>query len=231
VKQKYSVRIRGISRVILSVLAAGGVALAVGPSAKATPMLFLSDGMGHMMTLGNAAGPISFTGTLGNFQLSLATAAASGEDIMPSLTFSSIAYTGSGTGNLTVLFSNTSFSPFAGIIASQISGQASGNVFYSTFADGSNALFGMSTLLSAPALGGGTSFAETGFASSSLQYPFSITERIVIRESAGGTTSFGTVLFDPPVDGRVVPDSGSTVGLLALALVGLGVIRRKLIAA
>jgi VPDSG-CTERM motif len=207
------------------IMVVGGIALMIRSSAEAVPTLFLSDGQGNEMTLSGESGPISFDGALGDFKLSLATIPISGDDIMPGLTFSSIFFTGSGMGTLTVLFSDDSFSPFAGTIASAINGKTNGDVFYSTFADSSNSLFGMTTLLSEQGPFSNASFSATGYAASSLQYPFSLTEQFVISESSGAVTSFSSTLTDPP---DAVPDSGSTGALLGLVLLALTILRRKL---
>jgi len=135
------------------------------------------------------------------------------------------------------MFSNTSFGTLAGSISSQISGLTSGTTAFATFADAGNRLFGNSTLLSK----GGpfrSAFSGTGSAIFSASGPFSLTEKIVIVQSVFGTTSFGTTVKDPVVVGPVgpvapiptVPDAGATAPLLGLALLGIGLARRKLIA-
>jgi hypothetical protein len=132
------------------------------------------------------------------------------------------------------MFSNTSFGTLPGSISSQISGQTSGLTASGIFADAGNRLFGTSTLLST---GGPFRGAFSGTASATFPVPgpFSLTEKIVIVQSVFGTTSFGTTVKDPVVVGPVVPvatvpDAGATAPLLGLALLGIGLARRKLIA-
>jgi hypothetical protein len=134
---------------------------------------------------------------------------------------------------LIISLSNTSFGTLAGSISSQISGQTSGTTAFATFADAGNRLFNISTLLSKG--GPFTSGAFSGAASATYPVPgpFSLTEKIVIVQSVFGTTSFGTTVKDPPVVAPVVPtvpDAGATAPLLGLALLGIGLARRKLIA-
>jgi hypothetical protein len=105
---------------------------------------------------------------------------------------------------------------------------------FATFADAGNRLFSISTLLSK---GGPFTHAFSGTASATYPVPgpFSLTEKIVIVQSVFGTTSFGTTVKDPVVVGPVppvptVPDAGATAPLLGLALLGIGLARRKLMA-
>jgi hypothetical protein len=129
------------------------------------------------------------------------------------------------------MFSNTSFGTLAGSISSQIRGQTSGITAFATYADAGNRLFGTTTLLST---GGPFRGAFSGARSATFPIPgpFSLTEKIVIVQSVRGTTSFGTAIKDPVVVGPVaiVPDAGATALLLGLALLGIGLARRKLMA-
>jgi hypothetical protein len=104
---------------------------------------------------------------------------------------------------------------------------------YGTFADAGNLLFGTSTLLSTGGPFRGA-FSGTAPATFPVPGPFSLTEKIVIVQSVRGTTSFGTTVIDPvdPVVAPIVtvPDAGATAPLLGLALLGIGLARRKLIA-
>ena len=139
---------------------------------------------------------------------------------------------------MTILLSNTSFGALSGSITSQISGQTSGTTAFATFADAGNLLFGISTLLSRGGPFTSGAFSGTASATYPVPGPFSLTEKIVIVQSVFGTTSFGTTVKDPVVVGPVgpvgpvvlVPDAGATAPLLGLALLGIGLARRKLIA-
>jgi hypothetical protein len=128
------------------------------------------------------------------------------------------------------MFSNTSFGTLPGSISSQISGQTSGITASGIFADAGNRLFGTSTLLSTAGPFKGGTFSGTASATFPVPGPFSLTEKIVIVQSVRGTTSFGTTIKDPPIVVPVtVPDAGATAPLLGLALLGIGLARRKLI--
>ncbi len=218
-----------LSKWVLPLVAAGVLGLASAPSAHGVPTLSISDGLGHTLTLTQPGG-FTYTGTLGNFSLNITSGVANSDALLTGLNFSV-----TGTGTLTILLSNTGFGTLPGSISSQISGQTSGISAFATFADAGNRLFGTSKLLSS----GGpfrSAFSGNGSAIFSAPGPFSLTEKIVIVQSVFGTTSFGTTVKDPvvvvaPVGPAVtVPDAGATALLLGLALLGIGLARRKLIA-
>jgi hypothetical protein len=218
-----------LSKWVLPLVAAGVLGLASAPSAHGVPTLSISDGLGHTLNLSSSASGITYTGTLGNFSLNITSGVATGDALLPGLNFSA-----TGTGILTILFSNTSFGTLAGSITSQISGQTSGTTVFGTLADAGNRLFGNSTLLSTGGPFRGA-FSGTASATYPVPGPFSLTEKIVIVQSVFGTTSFGTTVKDPVVVAPVtpvvsVPDAGATAPLLGLALLGIGLARRKLIA-
>ena len=216
------------SKWVLPLVAAGMLGLASAPSAHGVPTLSISDGLGHTLTLTQPGG-FTYTGTLGNFSLNITSGIANSDALLTGLNF-----TITGTGQLTILLSNTGFGTLPGSINSQISGQTSGISAFATFADAGNRLFGTTTLLSKG--GPFTAGAFSGNASAlPVPGPFSLTEKIVIVQSVFGTTSFGTTVKDPVVVGPVtpvvtVPDAGATAPLLGLALLGIGLVRRKLIA-
>lgn len=194
------------------------------------PMLFLSDGNGHTMTLGdNASGVISFSGTLGQFNLSITTSAPSGQAMLPTLTLSSLSYFGYRQGTLTISLSEASLTTPGGTITSKINGQTTmGSLSYSTFLDTSNKLFGKGTVLNTQGTFSGGSFAGTASAALSSHSPFSLTETIILQQSSRGRTTFGAVVVDPPAPVALVPDTGSTLAFLGLTLLGLEAIRRGL---
>ena len=213
-----------LSKWVLPLVAAGVLGLASAPSAHGVPTLSITDGLGHTLNLSNSSGGITYTGTLGNFTLSITSGVATGDALLPGLNFSA-----TGTGILTVMFSNTSFGTLAGSISSQIRGQTSGITAFATYADAGNRLFGNTTLLST---GGPFRGAFSGARSATFPVPgpFSLTEKIVIVQSVFGTTSFGTAVVDPVPNVPIVPDAGATALLLGLALLGIGLARRKLMA-
>ncbi len=217
-----------LSKWVLPLVAAGVLGLASAPSAHGVPTLSISDGLGHTLTLTQPGG-FTYTGTLGNFSLNITSGIANSDALLTGLNFSI-----TGTGTLTILLSNTGFGTLPGSISSQISGQTSGISAFATFADAGNRLFGTSKLLSS----GGpfrSVFSGNGSAIFSAPGPFSLTEKIVVVQSVFGTTSFGTTVKDPVVVAPVgpavtVPDAGATALLLGLALLGIGLARRKLMA-
>jgi len=217
-----------LSKWVLPLVAAGVLGLASAPSAHGVPTFSISDGLGHTLTLSKPGG-FTYTGTLGNFSLNITSGVANRDALLTGLNFRV-----TGTGTLTILLSNTGFGTLPGSISSQISGQTSGISAFATFADAGNRLFGTSKLLSS----GGpfrSVFSGNGSAIFSAPGPFSLTEKIVVVQSVFGTTSFGTTVKDPVVVAPVgpavtVPDAGATALLLGLALLGIGLARRKLIA-
>lgn len=217
-----------LSKWVLPLVAAGVLGLAGAPSAHGVPTLSISDGLGHTLSLSNSSGGITYTGTLGNFSLNITSGVATGDALLPGLNFSA-----TGTGMLTIMFSNTSFGTLPGSISSQIGGQTSGIAAFGTYADAGNRLFGNNTLLSTGGPFRGGAFSGTVSATFAVPGPFSLTEKIVIVQSVFGTTSFGTTINDPVVTTPTVPtvpDAGATAPLLGLALLGIGLARRKLMA-
>ena len=223
----------GLRRVIVPALAVVALALASAPSARAVPTITISDGKKKdTRTFTDASGLMSFSGKVGKFTLSISTTPASGLAMLPSFSLNSLSG-GKKGGTITISISDTSVHPNDGSIASQISGQTTGTVSYSTFADTSNSLFGKGQLLSSQ---GGLkgAFNINGSAILASQNAFSLTETFVIQLGKGGSTHFGATVLDPPIgNGEVaqVPEVGSTLALLALALLGVEALRRKLTAA
>jgi hypothetical protein len=240
----------GLRRAVFPALLIGGLALASAPAANAKqrhaaaaqqnvsgPTITISDGKKKdTRTLSAASGLISFTGKVGKFSLSISTTPASGLAMLPSFSLNSLTYAGAGkkggTGTLTISISDTSVHPNDGSISSQISGQTTGTVSYSTFADTGNSLFGKGTLLGSQ---GGLKgdFNANGTSIVTTQNAFSLTETFVIQLGKGGSTHFGATVVDPPINGGnvQVPEAGSTLAFLGLALLGLEVLRRRLTAA
>jgi len=222
-----------LSKWVLPLVAAGVLGLASAPSAHGIASLSISDGLGHTLNLSTSSGAFAYTGTLGNFTLNITSGVSTSGALLPGLNFSA-----TGTGILTISLSNTSFGTLPGSISSQISGQTSGITAFATFADAGNRLFNISTLLSKGGAFTAGAFSGTASATYPVPGPFSLTEKIVIVQSVFGTTSFGTTVKDPVVVGPVgpvgpvalVPDAGATAPLLGLALLGIGLARRKLIA-
>jgi hypothetical protein len=192
------------------------------------PTLIVSDGI-QTMRLSNASGVMSFSGALGKFAFTITTSAATGLSLLPSLTLHSLSYSGLTPGQLTISLSRTSVNPLDGAVTSKINGQISGgSLSYATYVDMANNLFGKGALLNNQGAFSTSSFAGTASAALSPHSPFSLTEMIIIQEAFRGTTTFGTMVIDPPRRVVPVPETGSSLALLSLALLGIEVVRRRL---
>jgi hypothetical protein len=98
----------------------------------------------------------------------------------------------------------------------------------STYAEMRNSLFGRGALLNSQGAFSGGSFAGAEFATLSPHSPFSLTETIIIQQRSRGNTTFGTVAVDPPARIRVSgAETGSTLTLLGLAIVGIEAVGRR----
>jgi VPDSG-CTERM motif len=221
-----------LHRVFLTAVSIGALALASAPSARAVPTITISDGKKKdTRTLTDVSGLMSFNGSVGKFTLSISANPATGLAMLPSLSLNSLSYGGGKKGGtLTISISDTSVHPNDGSISSQISGQTTGTVSYSTFVDTSNSLFGKGTLLGSQ---GGLkgAFNINGSAIVASQNAFSLTEMFVIQLGKGGSTHFGATVLDPPIGGgdvATVPDTGTTFSFLGLSLMGLAFFRRKI---
>jgi hypothetical protein len=225
-KQKRKSGMRFFSFLLVGVSAVVGLS-----SVQAAPSLSLSDGR-HTMTLNqNAAGIISYNGALGKFSLNITSNPAVGDALLPSLNVSLTS--GRGAGSLTLLLSNTSIATLPGQLSAKINGQSTGDVVFSTYGSSSNSMFAMNSTFTSNSLTKG-SFNKTSLATVPLKGPFSLTEKILVTPgSRNGSASFTTTVVDPPLAGGnipTVPDTGSTLLLLGVALGGLLLVHRRLAA-
>ena len=217
----------------ISLLAAAVFSLSSPPHAHAITTLRLTDGV-TTITIADAgagdanpvAGAVTFIGSIGSFSINNVTTGLSkpvlGSATLPFLDLNSVDVSGSA-GTLTISFSDNFFGLTPGDVTANIGGTTGGTVSYSTFADASNLLFGKSTPLTSQGPFGGPAFSGTSFADLGLLSPFSLTQEVVITHASGvRATSFNAEL-----KAQGVPDGGSTVGLLGLALVGLESLRRR----
>lgn len=213
----------------LLLLAVGVLALAAVPPAHAVPMLRISDGTntvtiadGSGIDSNSLTGAVTYSGAVGNFMLNVSTGVSTpilGSQTWPHLDLSSVDISGTTGGTLTILFSDNSFGASAGGVMASIGGTSYGTVSYSTYYDASNTLLATSSLMTSQGLLGGV-FSGTSYSELALNYPYSLTQQLVIAHSGYGATSFNAELK--------VPDGGSTVALLGAVLVGLEGFRRKL---
>jgi hypothetical protein len=210
-------------------LVAGIVALATVPFAHAVPSLRITDGM-NTVTIADSGsgdlnpfeGAVSYIGSLGNFFLNVSTGISKpllGSAARPFLELNSVDISGK-PGILTILFSDTSFTPIDGGVLASIVGDAKGTIEYSTYADASNALFGTSLLLTSQTYE--DAFSGVSFGSLAVGPTFSLTQKIVITHPS---SLLASSFFDAEL--KAVPDGGSTVALLGAVLVGLEGFRRK----
>jgi hypothetical protein len=217
------------SHFLEKLLVAGVVVLATLPFAHAVPSLRITDGVDTVTIADSGSGDlnpfegaVTFIGSLGNFYLNVSTGISKpllGSAERPFLELSSVDVSGL-PGTLTILFSDTSFTPIDGALAASIGGVSwGGNIVYSTYADASNALFGTSLLLTSQSYEG--AFSGTNFSSLAVGPTFSLTQKLVINHPGWFLTSS----FDAEL--KAVPDGGSTVSLLGAVLVGLEGLRRR----
>src|SRR3954451_3660768 len=211
----------------VSLLVVGVAILAIVTSAQAAASLQLSDGKKHTLTLTETAGVISYSGSLGKLSLNITTNPAVGDALLRSMNFSL-----SGKGTLTLMLSNSSIATLPGQLSATINGQTGGSVVFSTAGSSSNSMFAMNSQFTSNSFAKG-SFNKTSLSPVSLTGPFSLTEKIVVTSSKKGGTSFSTNVVDPPLAGgniATVPDTGSTLLLLTLAVSGLCLAHRRLAA-
>lgn len=211
----------------VSLVLVGVSVLVAVSSVQAAPSLYLTDTKKHTLTLAETNGVISYSGSLGKLSLNITTNPAVGDALLPSLNLSL-----SGKGSVTLYLSNTGIATLPGQLSAHISGQTGGSVVFSTAGASNNALYGVNSAFTSNSFSKG-SFDKVSLSPVSLTGPFSLTEKIVITSSKKGTTSFTTSVVDPPLDGpavQTVPDTGSTLLLLAVALSGLWFAHRRLAA-
>jgi VPDSG-CTERM motif len=215
------------------IVAAGLLGFAFASSSWAVPVLFLSyqSGAGTITQTVSFSNGNTYTGVLGNFSLNITLGAPTADALLPELDVTAQYAAGRVSGALTILFSDVSFGNLPGSINSQISGATSGLVASGTYADAGNNAFATTTLLGSSGPFSNGPFSGNSSGTFAVPQPFSITEKIVISSNfTSGSTSFGTKVTDPVLDIVTVPDTGATLSLLGLALLGIGIARRKLAA-
>ncbi|MGO9527336.1 MAG: hypothetical protein ACLP0A_07175 [Verrucomicrobiia bacterium] len=208
----------------------------VGTSTYAIPSLFLSDGVGDTIeisesstlnTASSVPGTVSWSGSLGVWNLNVSTGVSSGTGTSPYFDLNSIdaiipatspgvspAITPSYT--LYVWFGDVGLGPTSGNFLATIGGTTVGSVTYNTYADPTgNALFGQTLGLTSQ------SFDTTPFSGSQssgselLPLPYSWSQEVIITQTGSGATSFDATL------GVEVPEGGMTLVLLGSSLIAL----------
>ena len=214
-----------LKKLSLAVALLGGFAT----YAHAVAVLTLSDGVNPIVIVNdnnlgvgantadyNAStlGFVSFNGSIGNWSINVAVGTTQPVETAatPSMHLSSV-NNSSGAGTMVVTFTDTfTFAQANKLLAGIGGAQPNGSVMYEVIVNGSVFNIGTSAL---------NPFA---FSSGYIAYSagtYDITQRTTITHSAAGTTS---------VDATVsrAPDAGSTLALLGGALIGLGLIRRRI---
>ncbi len=151
----------------------------------------------------------------------------------PVMNLSSLGVSSAAAGTLLIEFSDKSFTgPLLGnAFTTSLSSEnsAGGNTSIRTYWDSANILF------SRPSVNRLGSITQTGLDDSSVVSSgalpgdglYSLTMRITIFHDAAGSSSFSSHLVDPyVVNNAEVPEGGTTLVLLGLALFALGVLHR-----
>ncbi len=229
---KTNMKIMKTSKSTVAILAVGILSAIATRSAQATTAeLELISGATTIIVPDNGAGDtnpatgaVVWSGTINGWTVTFAggtTKPVIGSVTTPNLDISTFAVLSSGSGTLQVLFSDTGFGPTTGAADSLITGsiQGSQTVVFTTYGGNSNTIFDTSNLLTSTGTLSGN--FPTQFASGVLGAktgPYSLTEELTLTGSGNSS-----------LDARLtVPDGGSTVGLLGLALVGLGIVHFRL---
>lgn len=215
--------------------------LAASPLARAVPTLTLFDGT-HTLVItdqmlndsSSTAGQVSFVGTIGSWTISFTSGSTKpllGSATNPSMTLTSMVATSKGSGTLSISFSDTNFSPvanhadvFHSTIGGTVGSKTAGSITYNTYASRANTLFGTTTHLTSSGPFGPGSFSAAGTSKQMVFLSdFSLTQQVTIVHNKAGTSSFNAAFTTTSVH---VPDSGSSVALLGIALVGVEGLRR-----
>ncbi len=191
-----------------------GAASLVASTVQAIPTLVLTDSLGNSVTVSSASGVVGYNGALGNWDINVTTGIASppgpgGSPSFPILDLNSInAYSGSGAGNvLTITFYDDFLGPFAGSLNNSVGGTESGSTTFTTLVDGT--AYTTQSFNTA-------SFSDDTFSGVNTNFPAVLGIQAVITSDSG---TYQITSFD---DHLSVPDGGSTLVLLGLALSGLG---------
>ena len=213
---------------LMAVPAVEGASIRVIDVASST-VLIINDNDANDLV--GVTGVVAHSGTIGDFLVDFelgVTKPVVGSPAAPVMALTIGATSGLTGGTLVIDFSETGFGPTGsgGSLALATGlGVSAGNVVYETYYDAGDALFGGTLLTSdGPTGPGAIVFNQTG---SLLTTPtFSLTQRLIIAQGPGGTTSLGSV--QPVLLALApVPDGGWAVGLLGFALMGVEGLRRK----
>jgi hypothetical protein len=210
----------------------GLAAIAVLPSAFATPTIIVDDNAGHTLTIvdGDAndtsglAGSVSYSGGFGSWIVTVSTGVTkplTGTATSPEMDLAYSA-TGTGSGTLTIKFSENGFGPSSGAAnitfgGTQPSGWSSSGQVLGSSVNTEFAGSGIGSTLSY----GTTSFSGDTTGALPSASPYALTEIVNVSYSGSGVhTASGDINLS-------TPDGGMTLMLLGSAFGGIEFIRRK----
>lgn len=211
---------RSMKKLFTTVFACAVLSIAVEVS-QATPIpptipgLWIIDttGSGTAAFVADSGGSAYFTSNLGSWSLAITVGQTIVPGANPQIDLNvAMAKPTAGAGNLLIYYSDNNFGPSAGSVAISTTGGGinGGGVTTSVGYDSANTLFA----LTSPLVDG------SGLTANS---PYALTIEDQITPGTPGVNSVNSV--DTSVS---VPDGGTTVGLLGLALMGIAGVRRKL---
>lgn len=220
----------------ISLAIASAAVLAVGTQfAGAAPTIKISDGTTTVTITDNGsldidntlAGVVTYSGSIGTWSTTLSSGVSKPEAGAATKPNMDLTFRARGTGTLTIWFSDDFFGPTSGSLIANIGGTTVGSVTYSTLLNTGNVLFQgtqvTSEVYNATSAGADTPYSGAASGPGTASYAFSLTQKIVINHTTTGLSSGDATLN--------IPDGGTTLALLGGSLLGLGVIRRKLVKA